>query len=87
MVIRMYMWVHISHKQTQTSRLGKQNQKKRIFTSLWLYNMGAKRDIKSMLFRFVLVALYIVLGAAIFYGIEHSSGDGGGEYHKEVVRF
>ena len=48
--------------------------------------MGAKRDIKSMLFRLVLVGLYIVLGAAVFYGIEHSSGDGGGEYHKEVVR-
>ena len=48
--------------------------------------MGAKRDIKTMLFRFVLVASYIVLGAAIFYGIEHTSGDGGGEYHKEVAR-
>ena len=47
--------------------------------------MGAKRDIKSMLFRLVLVGLYIVLGAAVFYGIEHSSGDGGEEYHKEVV--
>lgn len=49
-----------------------------------LYNMGAKRDIKTMLFRCVLVSFYIVLGAAIFYGIEHSGR--GGEYNKEVAR-
>lgn len=43
--------------------------------------MGGKRDIKTMVLRFVSVTIFCVLGAAIFYGIEHT-----GEYNKEKTR-
>lgn len=43
--------------------------------------MGAKRDLKTMLFRLVLVNCYCLLGAAIFYAIEYNSA-----YDDEVMR-
>ena len=33
--------------------------------------MGAKKDLKKLFTRFLLVVVYCVLGAAIFYAIEH----------------
>ena len=43
--------------------------------------MGAKKDLKTLLTRFVLVSVYCLVGAGIFYAIEHTD-----EYDKEVQR-
>ena len=37
--------------------------------------MGAKKDLKTLLIRFLLVVVYCLLGAAIFYAIEHKDED------------
>lgn len=44
-------------------------------------NMSAKKDLKTLLLRFVLVACYCLVGASIFYAIEHRD-----DYDNEVNR-
>jgi hypothetical protein len=43
--------------------------------------MGAKKDIKTLFFRFFLVVAYCLAGAGIFYAIEHEDS-----YEEEVNR-
>ena len=43
--------------------------------------MGARRDLRTMFLRFLLVTVYVIFGAAVFYAIEHN-----GDYDDEVER-